>query len=82
MTAATSREPLPHCRRAVSLISLIDRNWWLSVRLIQMSYGDLRFFGLIIGSVLAAGLLIALLVGGEVAGPRVAQLQSHHAQEK
>jgi hypothetical protein len=47
-----------------------------------MSYGDLRFFGLIIGSVLAAGLLIALLVGGEVAGPRVAQLQSHHAQEK
>ena len=38
------------------------------------------FYGLISCSLLTAGLLVALLVGGEVAGPRVAELQSHHAQ--
>jgi hypothetical protein len=43
---------------------------------------DWKFYALISGSVLAAGLLVALLVGGEVAGPRLAQLQSHHAQKR
>ena len=33
---------------------------------------NIRFFAVIAGSVLAAALLVALLVGGQVAGPKVA----------
>ena len=37
-----------------------------------MSPQDWRFYGFVGGSLLVAGLLVVLLVGGEVAGPRVA----------
>ena len=44
-----------------------------------MSHEDYRFYGFVGGCLLAAGLLIALLVGGEVGGTRVAELpQSQH----
>jgi hypothetical protein len=44
-----------------------------------MSYKDWRFYGFVIGCLLAAGVLCALLVAGEVGGTRVAELpQSHH----
>jgi hypothetical protein len=47
-----------------------------------MSYQDRRFYGFVGGGLLAAGLLVALLVGGKVAGPRVAELPSHQSQDK
>ncbi len=42
-----------------------------------MNYQDWRFYGLIGGCLLAAGVLVALMLGGEVAGPRVAETPSH-----
>lgn len=47
-----------------------------------MNYQDWRFYGFVGGCLLTAGLLVALLVGGEVAGPRVVELPSHHSQAK
>ena len=44
-----------------------------------MRYQDWRFYGLVGGCLLAAGLRLALLVGGE-SGPRVAELPSHQSQ--
>jgi hypothetical protein len=34
--------------------------------------GNIGFFSMIAGSLLAAAVLVALLVGGEIAGPKVA----------
>jgi hypothetical protein len=47
-----------------------------------MNYQDWRFYGFIGGCVLAAAILVALLVGGEVGGTRVAELPSHQLQHK
>ena len=47
-----------------------------------MSHQDWRFYGFIGGCVLAAGILVALLIGGEVGGTRVAELPSHQSQHK
>jgi hypothetical protein len=47
-----------------------------------MSQRDLRFFGFIAGCLLAAGLLVSLILGGEVAGPRVAELPSQHTHSR
>jgi len=38
-----------------------------------MSPRDWRFYGFVGGSLLAAGILAALLVGGEIAGTRVTE---------
>ena len=42
-----------------------------------MSHQDWRFYGIIGACLLAAGILVALMIGGEVAGPRVAETPSH-----
>jgi hypothetical protein len=47
-----------------------------------MSYQDWRFYGFVGGCLFAAGLLVALLIGGEVAGSRVAELPSNQSQDK
>jgi hypothetical protein len=44
-----------------------------------MTTQDWRFYGFVGGCLLAAAVLCALLVGGEVGGTRVAELpQGHH----
>jgi len=46
-----------------------------------MSPQDWRFYGFVGGCLLAAGVLCALVVGGEIGGTRVAELPlSHHNQ--
>ena len=47
-----------------------------------MNHQDLRFYGFIGGCLVAAGILVALLVGGEVAGPHVAESPSHQSQQE
>jgi len=47
-----------------------------------MSYQDWRFYGLIGACLLAAGILVALMLGGEVAGPRVAETPSHQGRHE
>ena len=47
-----------------------------------MSHQDWRFYGFIGGCLLAAGILVALLVGGEIGGTRVAELPSHQDQHR
>jgi len=47
-----------------------------------MSYQHWRFYGLIGGCLLAAGILVALMLGGEVAGPRVAETPSHQSRHE
>lgn len=45
-----------------------------------MNHGDWRFYGFVGGCLLAAGILVAAIVGGQVGGERVAELpQSHHS---
>jgi len=45
----------------------------------MMSFQDRRFYALIGTCLLAAGVLVALMIGGEVAGPRVAETPSHQS---
>ena len=47
-----------------------------------MSPHDWRFYGFVGGCLLVAGLLVALLLCGEVAGPRVADSPSHQSQHR
>jgi hypothetical protein len=47
-----------------------------------MSFQDWRFYGLVGGCLLAAAILFALMVGGEVAGPRGAETPSHQSQHE
>jgi len=44
-----------------------------------MSFNDWRFYGFVAGCLIGAAVLLALLIGGEVAGPRVAEI--HHSLE-
>lgn len=41
-----------------------------------MKFSDWRFYGFVAACLIGAMLLVALLIGGEVAGPQVAEL--HH----
>lgn len=43
-----------------------------------MSFRDWRFYGFVAACLIGAALLLALLIDGEVAGPRVADLPNHH----
>ncbi len=47
-----------------------------------MSHQDWRFYGIIGACLLAAGILVALMIGGEVAGPRVAETPSHQGRHE
>jgi len=47
-----------------------------------MNHQDWRFYGFVGGCPLAAGILAALLVGGEVAGSHVAELPRQQSQHK
>jgi hypothetical protein len=47
-----------------------------------MSFRDWRFYGFIGGCLLAASILVALMIGGEVAGSRVAETPSHQSHQR
>jgi hypothetical protein len=47
-----------------------------------MSFNNWRFYGFVAACLIGAVLLLALLVGGEVAGPKVAELPKHHTGAK
>ncbi len=47
-----------------------------------MSFSDWRFYGFVAACLIGAVLLLALLIGGEVAGPRLAELPNHHTEAK
>jgi hypothetical protein len=47
-----------------------------------MNHEDWHFYGFVGACMLAACILVALLVGGEVGGTRVAELPSHQLQRK
>jgi hypothetical protein len=47
-----------------------------------MRQRDLGFFGFIAGCLAVAGVLVSLIIGGEVAGPRLAELPSHHTHNR
>jgi len=42
-----------------------------------MSFRDWRFYGFVAGCLVAAALLLAMLVNGQVAGPQVAEVHHH-----
>ena len=44
---------------------------------VEMSVSDWRFYGFVAGCLIAAALLLALLVDGEVVGPQVAEVRHH-----
>jgi len=54
----------------------------VGARVAIMSFQDWRFYGIIGGCLLAAGILVALMIGGEVAGPLVAETPSHQSQHE
>ena len=47
-----------------------------------MSFSDWRFFGFVAACLMGAVLLLTLLVGGEVAGPKVAELPKHRTAQQ